>query len=274
MGLFDFFKKKQKDDQRDDPTFVKSNSPSETTEVPTKPAGKIVLSRVVFPDGYVSPSGGYSNNALFEIQGKNPKTGRVNKRKVGARTKCEAIERAEKQYGFTEISAKCIPFDPPTEAQLELSKRLRLYIPDGATKEDVSCMIGRMVENTLDVDDPEFAPIESCPQEWANYFCDDGLTFSAYISIESAFELAEQCLSPRKRCKFYAYCVWCHFNKEPIIAPFNHPMEFLFDSFADEYYENEQFMGLLSKTSFAYIHGNEKTVKIAKEFMKNRGYLS
>lgn len=270
MGLFDFLRKNKGNSFDITENKEKKNDVTENI----KKNGEFVLSRITFKDGYVSPSGGYSNSAVFEIQGRNPETGRMNKRKVNARTEREAIENAERQYGFTDISAKCIPFAPPTEAQLELSKRLRLHIPDGATKGDVSCMIGRMVESAVDVDDPEFMPIEGCSQDWADYFCDDGLTFSAYISIGSAFELAEQCLSPKKRCKFYAYCVWCHFNKEPIIAPFNHPMEHLFDSFADEYCEDEQFMNLLSKTSFAYIHGNEKAVKIVKEFMKNRGYLS
>lgn len=266
MGLFNFLRKNKKSssgvaDSAEENNAIKTN---------IKKNSEFVLSRVIFKDGYVSPSGGYSNSAVFEIQGRNPETGRMNKRKISARTEREAIENAERQYGFTDISAKCIPFNPPTQAQLELSKKLRLHIPDSATKEDVSCMIGRMVESAVDVDDPEFVPLEGCSQEWADYLYDDGLMFSAYISMQDAYRLAEQCLSPKKKCKFYAYCVWCHFNKELIDAPFNHPMEWLFDSFSDAYFQDTEFLKLLSNASFYHIHGNEKPAKIVKQFMDSK----
>lgn len=264
MGFFDFFRKKSEDNVADSPA-----KPSEARK-----DGQIVLARVSFPDGYVSPSGGFSNGAYYEVCGKNPKTGRVNRKKVIARSESEAIEKAWNEYGFTEASASCIPFAAPTEKQLDFAKRLHLFIPEGADENDVACMLHRVADAVPGVDDPDFSPISGCSQEFANYLVENNTVFSAYIDAGGAFEVAVRSFPPREKCKLYAYCVWCHLKKEPVSVPIRHPQEWLFDQFADEYCENSEFLEALVRASFLFMHGNEKTVKTVKEFFEKYGGVS
>lgn len=280
MGFFDFLRGNKKSSYVVEEDKKNSYDTAENKEEKKEQAAsrngnaEIVLTKVVFSGGYVSPSGGFSNGAYYEISGKNPSTGRINKKKVVARSEVEAMEKVRNEFGLTDMSATCIPFDKPTEKQLDCAKRLHLFIPQGADKNDVACMLHRVADAVPGVEDPDFSPIPACSQEFADYLCRGGAIASSYIDYISALEAAARSFGPREKCRLYAYCVWCHFKKEPVNVPIQHPQEWLFDQFADEYCEDEQFMNLLSKTSFAYIHGNEKAVKIVKEFMKNRGYLS
>ena len=235
---------------------------------------QIVLSKIQFKDGYISPSGGFSNTARFEIVGTNPKTGRKNKREVSAPTEQDAIIKVEKEFGFTDIETVCIPFDKPTEPQLELANKIHVFIPEGATKNDVSVILGRMLDGNKDPEDVDFKPLDGCSQKWADYLCSQGVHFSAYLSEESAWNIATNVdFNTKERCKLYAYCIWCYLNKENLDFHIGHPKENLFNLFADAYCNNQEFLtSLNAKNSYNFYNpnGNEKTVKIVKEFFKQQ----
>lgn len=235
---------------------------------------QIVLSKIQFKDGYTSPSGGFSNTARFEIIGINPKTGRKNKREIIAPTETDAIIKAEKEFGFTDIEAVCIPFDKPTEPQLELAKKINVFIPQDADKDDVSCILSRMLDGNRSPEDADFKPLDGCSQKWADYLQSQGIYFSAYISQAHAWNIVTNVgFNTKERCKIYAYCIWCYLNKENLDFHIGHPKENLFDLFADAYYDNQEFLtSLNTKSSYNFYNpnGNEKTIKTVKEFFKQQ----
>ncbi len=261
MGLFDFFKK----------NF------NQSIETQTFTHKQFVLSKIQFKDGYTSPSGGYSNTARFEIVGTNPKTGRKNKREVTAPTKADAIIKAEKEFNFTNIEAVCIPFDKPTESQLELARKIHVFIPQDADKDDVACILSRMLDGNRSPEDADFKPLDGCNQKLADYLQSQGVYFSAYISQAHAWNIVTNIgFNTKERCKIYAYCIWCYLNKENLDFHIGHPKDFLFDLFADDYYNNQEFLtSLNTKSSYNFYNpnSNEKTVKIVKEFFKQQNQM-
>lgn len=224
----------------------------------------MVLSRIAFPGGYKSPSGGFCNYARFSGRGINPATGRSNQIKVVyAKTLDEALAKAEKETGFQNIELSLVPMDPPTEKQMGFAKELRIQIPSEACKEDMICLISRVADSLED------EPIPGCPQSFANYLDKAGLQFSAYISEPMALEWAANMLPTWEKCRFYAYCVWCHSHNESLTAPDIHPNADLFSAFADRFADDTAFLqGLHKKSVLNFLHpnGNESTVKIAKAF--------
>lgn len=229
----------------------------------------VSLSRVVFPDGYVSPSGGFCNYARFTGRGINPATGRSNQVKVvEARTLEEAIAKVEDQNGLKQVQLSVIPMEPPTDRQMPYAKDLKIQIPAGACKEDVACMISRVVESA------DGTPLLGCPQTLADYLHGAGVLFSAYIGWEDAVSYAVAYLPEREKCSFYAYCIWCWLHSEDILSPVGHPKDSLFDAFATKASEDSVFLERLAKkyyTSFWSPNGNEVTVRTVKAFFKEQG---
>lgn len=234
------------------------------TPAPEQPAQAVFLSRIVFPDGYKSPSGGFCNYARFSGQGINPTTGRSNQiKEIFAKTLEAASFQAEEKTGFRQIELSVVPMDPPTERQLAYAQELHLQIPPDACKEDVMCMISRVADSLED------SPISGCPQSFANYLDRAGIQFSAYLSEPMALGLAESMLPTWEKCRFYAYCVWCHTHSESLSAPDTHPNAALFSAFADQFSNDIAFIqGLQKKNVQNYLrpNGNEGTVKVVKTF--------
>ena len=230
------------------------------------------FSRVVFSGNYVSPSGGFCNYGEFSGRGINPETGRSNQiKKVSARTLEEAVSKAEKETGFHHIELSAVPMDPPTERQIAYAKELSIKIPEGACKEDVMCLISRVADSPSDVPSP------GCSQALASYLEKSGICFSAYISQPMALSWAVNMLPDREKCRFYAYCVWCHISGEPIESPTDHSKAALFQSFVERFAENQNFTSELKKKTvdnFVAPNGNENTVKAVKAFFwEHEGHL-
>lgn len=227
------------------------------------------LSRVAFPDGYVSPSGGFCNYARFTGRGINPATGRSNQVKVvEARTLEDAVAKVEEQNGLQQVQLSVIPMEPPTERQIPYAKDLKIQIPAGACKEDVICMISRVAESADDT------PLLGCPQALANYLHEAGVLFSAYIGWEDAVSYAVAYLPEREKCRFYAYCIWCWLRSEDILSPVAHSKAPLFEAFAARASEDSGFLECLAKkyhTNFLAPNGNETTVRTVKAFFQEQG---
>lgn len=232
--------------------------------LPSQPTKGTVLSRITFPGSYKSPSGGFCNYARFSGRGINPSTGRSNQiKEVYAKTLDAALAKAERETGFQNIELSLVPMDPPTEKQIGFAKELRIQIPSEACKEDMICLISRVADSLED------EPLPGCPQSFANYLDKAGIQFSAYISEPMALEWAANMLPTWEKCRFYAYCVWCHSHNESLTAPDIHPNANLFSTFADRFAEDSAFLqGLQKKSVFNFIrpNGNEGTVKVVKAF--------
>lgn len=113
---------------------------------PDKP-GKIVTL------DYKSPSGGYTNYAVFSVKGINSATNRKKTNKYKCKTEDEAIELAM-QDGLVKIeSVHPIPFSPPSDAQIQACDKYGHIIPPGACHEDVGAI---MTKEIYDEDDSPF----------------------------------------------------------------------------------------------------------------------
>lgn len=123
-------------------------------EIKQKTQGDLLPIPSEWIDNYVSQSGGFTNYSRYEVSGINPKTMRNNKRTFDSFSEHDAIVKMLLS-GFTEpFTVKPVKLDEPTEHQLSYAKDLGIQIPEGASKQDVSAMISRVV------DDDEMLPSE------------------------------------------------------------------------------------------------------------------
>jgi hypothetical protein len=76
----------------------------------------------------------------FEIHGNGRGTGKARKRVYSAKDEDEAREKAEAE-GTIVQSVQRLPDEPPPPRQVEFAKELKLRVPKGSTKEDLSELI-------------------------------------------------------------------------------------------------------------------------------------
>lgn len=133
-------------------------------------------------DGYVSPSGGYVNYARWQVIGINPKTNRKNKRVYETRREEQAIKCAIDEGFEAPFEVTAIPFDPPSERQLDYANSIGTYVPPEACRYDVSAMLSRYED-----DDEE--PVDEKIAKMANIY---GIMFSRYAGKKAILNKAHQ----------------------------------------------------------------------------------
>lgn len=219
MGLFNLFKKKETPpvDKIETPTQAHAQAPTnikieaKTECVPvatTSTSKKTVLSYLSL-SGYKSLSGGYMSYTEFLVSGHilNEKTGRKNlyKETICAQTKDEVIEKIKDVPFVDDYKIEVVPFEAPTEKQLNYAADLGAVVPDDATKWDVSAIIGRYTGALGDVayDEPQESPSE----EFASFACNMGIRFSRFIGEDDLFNSVVNTLEGRDKAAFYAYCI-------------------------------------------------------------------
>lgn len=157
-----------------------------TVEIKQRTIGVLPATPVEAWNGYRSQSGGYVNFAKFQVVGKNPNTNRKNKRIYCAKSEEEACAKAKDTDGLVEpFEITILPYEPPTQRQLDYAKSLEAIIPDGACKIDVSAIISRITD-----DDEEPAPIGLA--KLGNMY---GLLFSRYHGKKSNFRYGQRVTS-------------------------------------------------------------------------------
>lgn len=113
-------------------------------EVKQKMNGCLSPTRVESIDGYVSPSGGYINYAVYQVIGKNPQTNRMNKKKYDAFSENEAITNALNDGLVQPFEVSVIPARIPTERQIAYANDLSIELPENVCFDDVSALISRV----------------------------------------------------------------------------------------------------------------------------------
>lgn len=103
---------------------------------------------------YKSPSGGYMNYAIYSVTGINSLTNRKNTRKYECKNENEAMQLATADGLIDVENIKPLPFDPPTERQIEACKKHYRIIPPNACQRDVSSLM------TKEIDGEDDAPLE------------------------------------------------------------------------------------------------------------------
>lgn len=130
--------------------------------------------------GYVSPSGGFVNFAIYQVIGINPKTGRKNKRVYKEFREEYAIKRAEIEGFVAPFEVHLLKSESPSERQLEYAKELGITIPEGVCRLDVSALISRVT------DDDEGPADENLASQAHIY----GVQFSRYHGRKAILSMA------------------------------------------------------------------------------------
>lgn len=91
--------------------------------------------------GYVSPSGGYGNFAVYEVKGINPSTNRINTRKFKAVSESRAIDEMKKA-GFVEpFTVSILPVELPSEEYMKyVAENLEITLPEGISDDDLNAI--------------------------------------------------------------------------------------------------------------------------------------
>lgn len=160
---------------------IEATYSTNTVEIKQRTIGVLPATPIEAWNGYCSQSGGYVNFAKFQVIGKNPNTNRKNKRIYCAKSEEEACAKAKETDGLVEpFEITILPYEPPTQRQLDYAKNLEAIIPVGACKIDVSAIISRIT------DDDE-APAPTNLAKLANEY---GLLFSRFHGTKAILNMA------------------------------------------------------------------------------------
>lgn len=149
----------------------------------------------------------------------------------------------------------------PTERQIEYMKKLRLFIPDGITKSDASCMISRVTgEDSM-----------NGPESWLVSMADKfQVTYSAYIGFEGLLTAIVNQIGKYKLSALYAYSVHQELKGAEFRNFFDSPSVQLYYEFATHISNDEKLLqSLIQRTASDLLHPNKNTniYKAAKSFL-------
>ena len=176
-------------------------------------------------DGYISPSGGFVNWAIYEVIGKNLNTNRKNKRHYEAKTEDDAIKHAEADGLTGPFDIAALKHEDPTERQIQYLQSWGVSVPAGASKFDVSAILSRLEDETETVSEKKISKsiteqrvrlLPGPASDFAMFADGMGVKFSRYIGKAALFDKTLYNLTGRDRIAFYAYCIICVHEKTEI----------------------------------------------------------
>lgn len=200
--------------------------------------------------GYKSPSGGYANYALYLVDVINPKTNRKNTNKEYMGKDEADVREKIKADGYEEIlEIRLQQFEEPTENQVNYARDLCLKYPDDVTKEDLSAILSRHLDDDPDSPSPEFAK-----------FADEhGFCFSRFIGFNSLLGTVRYSLPMPEKIALYAYAVIRQEKKQKVFDPYSSNWDKLV-KIGEELSKDEKVTdSLLNRTTPDYLNPNRGT---------------
>jgi len=180
------------------------------------------------------------NYRVYKIKGKHNETKRVRTLKIEAFDEEDAINEAL-NLGLESIdSVEIVPFDPPTERQLEYAKSLSIKIPEKACKTDVSALINRAVNKD---GEPNEGLIE--------FATNKRIFFSKYIGKTALYNLVFYELPDLDRVAFFVFSIYRYISDDRHANLDTHPYHEKFYEFAESVVKDERFMKSMKKYSGA-----------------------
>lgn len=166
-------------------------------------------------EGFSCPGGGFCSWAKYIVKGQNIETGKSSTDHVIASNSVDAMCMIEAKGIMKPECATVISHDPPTERQLEFAEELKIKIPAGINKRDMSAIITRAEK----WDDYIHTPIyttELPTVEFAKYALRRGYIFSFYDCEPELVECALNDSEKKFAIAFYAYRIICDKTGQPI----------------------------------------------------------
>nr|WP_054549360.1 hypothetical protein [Lysinibacillus sphaericus] len=218
------------------------------------------------------------NYSLFEIKGKHFETKRIRTLKIEAITEEEAVIKAKDNGLETITSIEIIPFDQPTERQIEYAHSLGIQIPVNASQKDVSALISHAVEK------------DGIPnQGLVDYATNKKILFSKYIGKTALYNKIFSQLSNIDRNAFFIFSIYRYISDDRHANLDTHPNKVDFYEFANSVNKDEKFLNSLKKYSGASLKyfgeftvegithtgGSVNTIafKTAREFLINKNLI-
>lgn len=161
-------------------------------------------------------------------------TGRKRKFTIEAFSEAEAIEEAAKTgYDRGGMEIERIPFEPPTEAQLEAMKSHRNKVPEKACKIDVSFIIQKKADNQPDAE-----------KALVDFATSQKVKFSYYTGEQSLYMCIWNSFSLNEKIAFYILCV----NRD-LLKTWNFQEFQRYLKLAERYSADERFMNSFKRYS-------------------------
>ena len=176
------------------------------------------------------------NYMLFDGEGIYEKTGRKRKIHIEAFSEWEAIEELQSS-GFSPgtITISRIPFEPPTEPQIDAMKKHHDKIPKKACKIDISFLMEKIIQNQRDPD-KQLIDFATSQKVKLSYYTGEK---SLYCCIWNKFLLEE-------KFAFYLLCVEKDKRGIWMFDKFD-----FYKSLASSYINDEKFMNSFKQYSGA-----------------------
>lgn len=176
------------------------------------------------------------NYKRYECKALFIETNRMRKKIIDAFNESDAINEL-KNIGFTEpINLTQIPFDPPTDAQIEACRNHGTTIPYKACKVDVSYIMDKEMEH------------DSIPNpELIEYATEMKLYLSYYIGKKALYDYLFNKLELLDKIAFFAFCIY-RFNSNDRCANLNksyHKADFY--KFANNHIEDKSFINSMNR---------------------------
>lgn len=137
------------------------------------------------------------NYLQFKITGTNRQTNRRKSLRIDAFSQDEAVEAASKKLS-PPLDVERVPFDSPTNAQLDYAKDLGILVTAGMTKNDLTALISRSVDG--DRSDPNPGLID--------FATGRGFHFSQYIGKKALYILVFSSLDTVDKAAFFLFSVY------------------------------------------------------------------
>lgn len=148
----------------------------------------------------------------------------------------------------------------PTERQIAYMKDLRVFIPDGITKTDASCIISRVTGEDS----------EEGPAPWLVAMADQfNISYSAYIGFEGMLKCIINQVDSFNLAALYGYSVHCNLKGNDFRNFFDSSNTRMYYEFANIVESDSKLkQSLLQRSASDFLHPNKNTniYKAAKEF--------
>lgn len=252
-------------------SFTTSNNISHSTkQINPKESYPIIYNDSPFCDNL--------NYRQYECKALFIETNRIRTKKIEAFSEEDAINEL-KSKGYTDpITLTPIPFDPPTDKQIEVCRDYGTVVPNKACKRDVSYIIDKDMDH------------DSNPNpELLSYATEMRIFLSYYIGKKALYNAIFNQLAIKDKIAFFAFCIY-RFNSSDRTGNLNQSKyKADFYKFSESHlqdksfiqsmnrYKGEQlrFFGKIQVGDSTYEGGSKSTssYKEVMNFLQNQGIL-
>lgn len=213
-------------------------------------------------DGFESPSGGYLNYNRYQVKGINPKTGRMNTKRVDGFSEGDAINFAKSEGLIEPFDVSIIQHEVPyTDYLKSVQDDFEIKLPDDMSDRDLYHLTNRLYEDDT----------ETPTKDFAKFATDNKIMFSRFIGEMVLCRLISLKVDKRTNAILFAYVVSQIESGSQIGDPRSSENYRLFSSFADIAVKDSSIMKYINEFLFDINKSIERTRKAYKTYKDTMG---